>query len=137
MGMMGAFAKLATMDGVEASVLAQDIQFALITTACGLAIAIPLVLCVASINVRIRKMEDLGILEGFKAKVSYTLAGYQLKAIITLRAFMGKLKPFLEMASEHFKVAATSRVSIGCYNTLQDIEALVAAIQKLKKIFKL
>ena len=29
------------------------------TTACGLAIAIPLVLCTASINVRIRKMEDL------------------------------------------------------------------------------
>ncbi|MEE2642671.1 MAG: MotA/TolQ/ExbB proton channel family protein [Planctomycetota bacterium] len=59
MGMMGAFAKLATMDGVEASVLAQDIQFALITTACGLAIAIPLVLATASINIRIRKMEDV------------------------------------------------------------------------------
>ena len=59
MGMMGAFAKLATMDGVEASVLAQDIQFALITTACGLSIAIPLVLATASINIRIRKMEDV------------------------------------------------------------------------------
>ncbi|WP_276390273.1 Lrp/AsnC family transcriptional regulator [Eudoraea chungangensis] len=46
---------------------------------------------------RIKKMEDSGILEGFKAKVSYAKAGYQLKAIITLRAFMGKLKPFLEM----------------------------------------
>ena len=36
-----------------------DIQFALITTALGLAIAIPLVLCTAYINVAIRKMEDL------------------------------------------------------------------------------
>lgn len=59
MGMMGAFAKLATMESVEADVLAQDIQFALITTACGLAIAIPLVLATASINIRIRKMEDM------------------------------------------------------------------------------
>ena len=59
LGMMGAFAKLAGSKTVEADKLAQDIQFALITTACGLAIAIPLVLCTAFINVRIKKMEDL------------------------------------------------------------------------------
>ncbi len=59
-GMMGAFAKLAVPgQAVDPSQLAQDIQFALITTACGLAIAIPLVLCTAYINVEIRKMEDL------------------------------------------------------------------------------
>lgn len=59
LGMMGAFAKLASSKTVEADKLAQDIQFALITTACGLAIAIPLVLATAFINVRIKKMEDL------------------------------------------------------------------------------
>ena len=60
LGMMAAFAKLADPNAtVEVSKLAQDIQFALITTACGLAIAIPLVLCTAYINVAIRKMEDL------------------------------------------------------------------------------
>ncbi len=58
-GMMGAFAKLAGADQVDASALANDIMFALITTACGLAIAIPLVLAVAFINIKIRKMEDL------------------------------------------------------------------------------
>ena len=58
-GMMGAFAKLAGSEGVDPSQLALDIQFALITTACGLAIAIPLVLATAYINVQIRKMEDL------------------------------------------------------------------------------
>ena len=47
------------MDNVEPDVLAQDIMFALITTACGLAIAIPLVLATASINIKIRKMEDV------------------------------------------------------------------------------
>jgi biopolymer transport protein ExbB/TolQ len=39
--------------------LAKDISVALITTASGLAIAIPLVLLTASINIRIRKMEEL------------------------------------------------------------------------------
>ena len=60
LGMMAAFAKLADPNAtVEVSKLALDIQFALITTALGLAIAIPLVLCTAFINVSIRKMEDL------------------------------------------------------------------------------
>ncbi|MCP4192094.1 MAG: MotA/TolQ/ExbB proton channel family protein [Planctomycetaceae bacterium] len=58
-GMMGAFGKLAGAANVSPDVLAQDISVALITTASGLAIAIPLVLVTASINIRIRKMEDL------------------------------------------------------------------------------
>ncbi|MHC4178889.1 MAG: MotA/TolQ/ExbB proton channel family protein [Planctomycetota bacterium] len=75
-GMMGAFGELAVSNPEAASTaastpdardaastsagkLAENISFALITTACGLAIAIPLVFCKASINVRIRKLEDL------------------------------------------------------------------------------
>ncbi len=78
MGMMGAFGKLASQaqDKISPTILADDISLALITTACGLAIAIPLVLCTASINVQIRKFEDLvsagltRFLEVFKATVS-------------------------------------------------------------------
>jgi biopolymer transport protein ExbB len=58
-GMMGAFSQLATGDDVDPTQLAENIMLALITTACGLSIAIPLVLSTASINVRMRKMEDL------------------------------------------------------------------------------
>ncbi|MBN2296738.1 MAG: MotA/TolQ/ExbB proton channel family protein [Pirellulales bacterium] len=73
MGMMGAFQKLTQGSNIEPTQLAEDISFALITTACGLAIAIPLVLSTASINVRIRKLEDLvgvgmtRLMETFKA----------------------------------------------------------------------
>lgn len=49
-----------------------------------------------AVGERIRKMEDAGILLGYKAKVAPEALGYQLKAIVTIRAFMGKLKPFLE-----------------------------------------
>jgi len=58
-GMMGAFAAISGGESVEPTRFAGDIRLALITTACGLAIAIPLVLAKASINVRIGKMEDL------------------------------------------------------------------------------
>jgi len=58
-GMMGAFGTLAAAEEMSAEKLASDIMLALITTACGLAIAIPLVLCLAAVNVRIRQMEDL------------------------------------------------------------------------------
>ena len=58
LGMMAAFGKLSSGGKVEAPQLADDISLALITTALGLAIAIPLTLCVASINIRVRKLED-------------------------------------------------------------------------------
>ncbi|TWU07998.1 MotA/TolQ/ExbB proton channel family protein [Stieleria varia] len=58
-GMMGAFQTLATAETVEPSALAGDINVALITTASGLAIAIPLMIIVANINIKIAKMEDL------------------------------------------------------------------------------
>jgi biopolymer transport protein ExbB len=61
LGMMGAFAKLAAANTVEPTALANDISLALMTTAIGLAIAIPLGISMAAINVRIRKMEDLVI----------------------------------------------------------------------------
>lgn len=73
-GMMGAFTELADPEGKPDPVaMAGTIGLALVTTACGLAIAIPLVLATASINVRIRKLEDLvaagmtRFLESFKA----------------------------------------------------------------------
>lgn len=44
---------------------------------------------------RVKKMEDLGVIEGYKTVVSHTKMGLQLRAIIALRAFVGKLKPFL------------------------------------------
>ena len=57
---------------------------------------------------RVKKMEDLGILEGYKARVNHLKMGYQLRAIVTIKAFMGKLKPFLE------KVRSMKEV-INCY----------------------
>jgi biopolymer transport protein ExbB len=60
MGMMAAFEKLAVPgQAPDPAQLASDIQFALITTADGLAIAIPLVICTTFINLQIEKLKDL------------------------------------------------------------------------------
>lgn len=58
-GMMGAFANLSKGTTPDSQQMAADIMFALITTACGLAIAVPLILASNSIAVQLRKMEDL------------------------------------------------------------------------------
>lgn len=59
-GMMGAFKTLADpSQDINPALLAGDIQVALVTTASGLAIAIPLMILVANVNIRIAKMEDL------------------------------------------------------------------------------
>lgn len=64
-----------------------------------------------AVSERIKKMEDAGIIEGYHAVVSPYELGYQLKAIITLRAFMGKLKPFLEKVVTYDEVLNCYRIT--------------------------
>ena len=56
-------------------------------------------------------MEDAGLIHGYKTLVSPFEAGYQLKAIITIRAFMGKLKPFLEKVKSYDEVLNCYRIT--------------------------
>ncbi|WP_136479869.1 Lrp/AsnC family transcriptional regulator [Cognatitamlana onchidii] len=79
-----------------------------------------------AVSERIKKMEDLGIIEGYKTIVSPFEIGYQLKAIITLRAFMGKLKPFLE------KVKTFDEV-INCYRITGDENIVMEVVLKNQK----
>lgn len=75
LGMISAFGKisLGQKGGADPTMLAGDISFALVTTAVGLIIAIPLVLCMSLINVRLGRLQDgvqqyLGLfLEDFEA----------------------------------------------------------------------
>lgn len=69
---------------------------------------------------RIRKMEDAGIIEGYFAKISYTETNHQLKAIITLRAFMGRLKPFLETVKTFDEVVNCYRIT-GNENIIMEV----------------
>src|SRR5688572_30747143 len=59
MGMMAAFGRIGTGEKVEPSQIADDISVALIATAMGLTTAIPFTFMLASINIRLRKLQDL------------------------------------------------------------------------------
>lgn len=60
---------------------------------------------------RIKKLEDAGVIEGYHAKVSHIETEHQLKAIITLRAFMGRLKPFMSSISSFSEVVNCYRIT--------------------------
>ena len=76
-----------------------------------------------AVSERIKKMEDLGIIESYKAIVSAFKIGYQLKAIITLKAFMGKLKPFLAKVKTYHEV-------INCYRITGDENIVMEVVLK-------
>lgn len=76
-----------------------------------------------AVSERIKKMEDLGIIEDYKAIVSPFEMGYQFKAIITLRAFMGKLKPFLDKVKTYDEV-------INCYRITGDENIVMEVVLK-------
>jgi len=79
-----------------------------------------------AVSERIKKMEDLGVIEEYKAIVSPFEMGYQLKAIITLRAFMGKLKPFLEKVKTYDEV-------VNCYRITGDENIVMEVVLKNNK----
>lgn len=60
---------------------------------------------------RIKKMEDLGVIQGYTANLSPIETGLQLRAIITIRAFMGKLRPFIEKVKTFEEVLNCYRVT--------------------------
>jgi Lrp/AsnC family transcriptional regulator, leucine-responsive regulatory protein len=69
---------------------------------------------------RIRKMEDVGVIEGYYAKVSHAETDHQLKAIITLRAFMGRLKSFIEKVKDFNEVVNCYRIT-GNENIIMEV----------------
>tara|TARA_R110000850_G_C9996309_1_gene468294 strand:- start:20548 stop:21006 length:459 start_codon:yes stop_codon:yes gene_type:complete len=69
---------------------------------------------------RIKKMEDSGIIRGYYTQLSYIKTGYQLKAIITLKVFMGRLKPFLEKVTEFKEVINCYRIT-GNENIIMEV----------------
>ena len=79
-----------------------------------------------AVSERIKKMEDAGLILGYKTIVSPFSADYQLKAIITLRAFMGKLKPFLTKVKTYDQV-------INCYRITGNENIVMEVVLKNQK----
>jgi len=79
-----------------------------------------------AVSERIKKMEDLGVIQGYNTLISPFEIGYQLKAIITMRAFMGKLKPFLEKVKTYDEI-------VNCYRITGDENFVMEVVLKNQK----
>lgn len=69
---------------------------------------------------RVKKLEDTAVILKYHTEVAYTQMGYQLKAMITLRAFVGKLKPFLEVVKTYPEVVNCYRIT-GNENIMMEV----------------
>ncbi len=69
---------------------------------------------------RIKKMQDEGIINGFTVNIDHNKTAYQLKAVITLKAFMGRLKPFLTKVVEFKEVLNCYRIT-GNENIIMEV----------------
>lgn len=69
---------------------------------------------------RVNKMEDAGIINGYRPIIETSYLGYQLRAIITLRAFVGKLKPFLDKVKTFDEVLNCYRIT-GNENIIMEV----------------
>jgi Lrp/AsnC family leucine-responsive transcriptional regulator len=76
-----------------------------------------------AVSERIKKMEDAEIIQGYTTFVSPFKAGYQLKALITMRVFMGMLKPFLEKVKTYDEV-------VNCYRITGDENFVIEVVLK-------
>lgn len=73
-----------------------------------------------SVADRIKRLEDRGVIKGYLLSVSPSELGYQLHAIIHLRAFVGMLKPFLEKVKGLKEVRNCYRVT-GNENIIMEV----------------
>lgn len=69
---------------------------------------------------RVKKMEDAGIIKGYQTSVSHQKLGYQLRAIINLRAFTGRLKAFLETVKNFEEIVNCYRIT-GNENIIMEV----------------
>lgn len=69
---------------------------------------------------RVKKMEDSGVIKKYKVVVSPIQVGYQLKAIINLSAYMGRLQAFLLKVKEFKEVINCYRVT-GNENIIMEV----------------
>ena len=73
-----------------------------------------------SVHARVSKLEDKGVIHSYKTIVDHIKAGFQLKAMIMLRVFMGKLNPFLDVVPSFKEVVNCYRVT-GNENIIMEV----------------
>ncbi len=80
---------------------------------------------------RIQKLEDRGIINGYGVDINYRLLGNDIEAFISVKAFHGKLKAFLNVVGSYPEVKRAYRVTGGQNVHLEVIAKDRLELQKL------
>lgn len=73
-----------------------------------------------AVSERIKKMEDAGIIRGYGVHINPNELGYQINAIISLKVFMGRLKPFLKQVHTFKEIVNCYRIT-GNENIIMEV----------------
>lgn len=80
---------------------------------------------------RVQKLEDRGIIKGYGVSIDHRLLGNDIEAFISVKAFHGKLKPFLLAVANYPEVKRAYRVTGGQNVHLEVIAKDRLQLQKL------
>lgn len=69
---------------------------------------------------RIKKLEDAKIIKSYHTVIDYSSLGFQFQAIISLKVFMGRLKPFLKKVRQFDEVVHCHRIT-GNENIIMEV----------------
>lgn len=85
----------------------------------------------SAIRERVQKLEDKGIITGYGVSVDHRLLGNDIEAFISVKAFHGKLRPFLLAVGSYPEVRRAYRVTGGQNVHLEVIARDRLQLQKL------
>ena len=82
---------------------------------------------------RVKKLEDAGVIAGYRASVNFEQLGYPIEAMIQVKVFLGKEAMFIKLAKSRSEI-------IECYNVTGDkaflLKVIVPAMTKLDTLLE-
>jgi len=82
---------------------------------------------------RVKKLEEAGIITGYKASVNLERLGYPIMAMIQVKTFLGKEKEFIRLSKSSSEI-------LECYNVTGDkaflLKVTVATMSKLDSLLE-
>lgn len=86
-----------------------------------------------AVTERVKKLEDAGLITGYRASVNFERLGYPIEAMIQVKVFLGKESAFIQLVKSHSEI-------IECYNVTGDkaflLKVIVPAMTKLDTLLE-
>lgn len=86
-----------------------------------------------AVTERVKKLEETGVIKGYRASIDFEQLGYPIEAMIQAKVFLGKESTFIKLAKSKKEV-------IECYNVTGDkaflLKVIVPAMARLDALLE-